>query len=496
MEVDKRNNTLMSRIIKYFLIVIFSMALLNTYSTIKFKSFYGNFYTMLTRLVDIYSISFKIDTMCEDINNYAHSGDTNYLTDYKIQFDAILVLCSNLKNETSEQEYYKFLDIYNMILSFDEKSKIIISESDKHVQLIYINDSVSDLTRLKGYIEDEVKNVLLGQIGAIMTYYRKFINDIGSQQYLIYLLTALITAICIIIAIRFSREISRPIHQLVLNLAKVAKGEFEVEKINIKTDDEIDVLIESFTLMTAKIKELIEEIKAKADIEKELSKEQIKNLEISNLLNQSELKFLQSQINPHFLYNTLNSISALALLEGAEQTMKMIGCISEIMKYYLKKIDENVTLKEEFKIIENYVYLQKVRFGDRIKFELNYDEGAMGHCVPSMILQPFVENAIIHGLEPLEEKGKLNVRIMDMGSDILLKVEDNGVGINEEILSRFFEKEESIPSSANRGIGVANVIRRLELKYGRNVVEIKSSKDKGTEVNILLPKDNLEVKHQ
>ena len=494
MESKRRNHTLMSRIIKYFLIVIFSMVLLNTYSTFKFKSFYGNFYTMLTRLVDIYSISYKIDNMCKDIDNYAHSDATNYLTDYKIQFDSILVLCSHLKNETSGEEYYKFSDIYNMILSFDEKSKAIISDNDKHVQLIYINESVSELTRLKGYIDDEVKNVLLDQFGAVMTYYTKFINDIKSQQNLIYFLTALITLICIIIAIRFSREISQPIHQLVLNLAKVAKGEFEVEKINIETDDEIEVLIESFTLMTAKIKELIEEIKAKADIEKELSKEQIKNLEMSNLLNQSELKFLQSQINPHFLYNTLNSISALALIEGAEQTMKMIGCISEILKYYLKKINENVTLNEEFKIIENYVYLQKARFGDRIKFELNYDESVMAHRVPSMILQPFVENAIIHGLEPLEEKGRLNVRLMDMESDILLKVEDNGIGINEEILSRFFEKDELITSPSERGIGVVNVIRRLELKYGRNVVEIKSSKDKGTEVNIRIPKDNLEVK--
>ncbi|RCX17997.1 histidine kinase/DNA gyrase B/HSP90-like ATPase [Anaerobacterium chartisolvens] len=488
MKAEKRNHTLMNRIIKYFLIVIFCMVLLNAYSTFRFKSFYGNFYTMLTRLVDIYSISFKIDNMCKDIDNYAHSGAANYLTDYKTESDSILDLCSRLKNETYGEEHYKFSDIYNMILSFDEKSKVIISDSDKHVQLIYINESVSELTRLKGYIDDEVKNVLLGQFGAVMAYYRNFINDIGSQQNVIYVLTALITVICIIIAVRFSREISQPIHQLVLSLAKVAKGEFEVEKINIKTDDEIDVLIESFVLMTAKIKGLIEEIKAKADIEKELSEEQIKNLEMSNLLNQAELKFLQSQINPHFLYNTLNSISAWALIEGAEQTMKMIGCISEILKYYLKKINENVTLNEEFKIIENYVYLQKARFGDRIKFELHYDEGVMGHCVPSMILQPFVENAIIHGLEPLEEKGRLNVRIIDMESDILMKVEDNGIGIKEEILSQFFEKEKSMPSPSERGIGVVNVIRRLELKYGRNVVEIKSSKDKGTEVNIRLPK--------
>lgn len=488
MKAGKRNYTLMKRIIKYFLIVISCMALLNAYSTFTFKSFYGNVYTMLTRLVDIYSVSLKVDTLYKDIDNYAHSGTKNYLNDYNQEHENVVKLVGQLKKNSRGDEVYVFGDIQNMILTFDEQSRYVIKAYDNHTQQIYINEAISGLSRLKGDIDGEIKNVLLVQLGSLMSYYKKFMNDIKNQENLIYFLIALITAICIIIAVRFSRQISKPIHQLVLRLAKVAKGDFEVENIDIKTNDEISVLIESFNFMTVKIKGLIEEIKAKADVEKELTKEQIKNLEMSNLLNQSELKFLQSQINPHFLYNTLNSVSALAVIEGAEQTMKMIGCISEILKYYLKKINENVTLLEEFRIIENYVYIQKARFGDRIEFELNYDESVMEYCVPSMILQPFVENAIIHGLEPMEEKGKLNVRIMDNGNNILMKVEDNGMGIKEEIVNRFFTKENYTKPTSARGIGVSNVIRRLELKYGKNVIDIKSTIGKGTEISILLPK--------
>src|SRR5690606_38092017 len=116
-----------------------------------------------------------------------------------------------------------------------------------------------------------------------------------------------------------------------------------------------NTVIESFNYMITKIKELIEEINTKADVEKKLHEQQIKNLEMSTLLNQSELKFLQSQINPHFLFNTMNSISALALMEGAEETKRMIENLSSILKYNLKRNNEKSTLRDELKIVESYL---------------------------------------------------------------------------------------------------------------------------------------------
>jgi two-component system, sensor histidine kinase YesM len=496
METKKRNYTLMKRIIKYFLVIIMCMTLLNAYSFITFRSFYTNVYTMLTRLVDIYLISVKVDTLLKNVDNYVYSGSKNYVENYTkedyiksydTEYKNLTSLISFLKRNTSADVIYEYDDIQNMISTFNDESKALIKAYDNKAQQTSINESIAELTRLRGYIEDEVKNKLLEQLDATIAYYEKFLNTIGRQENLIYVLIALITAFCIAIAVRFSRQISRPIHQLALRLMKVAKGEFEVENVTIKTKDEIGVLIESFNFMSVKIKGLIEEIKATADVEKELTEQQIKNLEMENLLNQSELKFLQSQINPHFLYNTLNSVSALALIEGAEQTNRMIACISEILKYYLKKINDNVTLMEEFKIVENYLYIQKARFGDRIEYKLVYDEAVMGYCVPSMILQPFVENAIIHGLEPKEEKGTIIVSILDQGDDILLKVEDNGMGIEEDTLKELLQGVKTSQTSA-RGIGVSNVIRRLELKYGKNIVHIKSSRGKGTEISILVPK--------
>ena len=284
--------------------------------------------------------------------------------------------------------------------------------------------------------------------------------------------------------------ISTPIRQLALRLQRVAKGKFDTDRIDMRTNDEINVLIESFNFMIVKIKDQIEEIKVKADIEKELKEQQIKNLEMRNLLNQSELMFLQSQINPHFLYNTMNSIAALATIENADRTKKMIECVSDMLKYNVKKINENVTLKEEYRIIEDYLHIQKERFGNRIKFKLYFDEAVMDFIVPSMILQPFVENAIIHGLEPKEEDGLLEVKIKDDNDSILIQIMDNGIGMEKEKLLDLSKYDESGQNNLF-GTGVANVVRRLEIKYEKNVVEIKSVSGQGTEVKIRLPKQKL-----
>lgn len=161
-----------------------------------------------------------------------------------------------------------------------------------------------------------------------------------------------------------------------------------------------------------------------------------------------------------------------------------------MLKYNVKKINENVTLKEEYRIIEDYLHIQKERFGNRIKFKLYFDEAVMDFIVPSMILQPFVENAIIHGLEPKEDDGLLEVKIQDDDDNILILIMDNGIGMEKEKLLDLSKYDESGQNNLF-GTGVANVVRRLEIKYEKNVVEIKSVSGQGTEVKIRLPKQKL-----
>lgn len=488
MKIAKKNHTLAKQIIKYFLIIIFSMVLLNAFSSFTFRSFYGNIYDMLKRLVDVYSISQQVGVLYEGVNAYTATGSVEGIARYDNKIAALKKFVNYLRNNSSGEMKFSFIEMENMVSTFDEKSKKIVLDYDRKVAQVYIIESVAELNRLKGYIDDEAKNILVMQIGVILKYYEGFWSDIENKEIIRYLITALITILCIFVAVRFSKQISNPIQQLVSRLQKVAKGQFDVGNIDLKTNDEINVLIESFNFMTLKIKNLIEEIKAKADVETELKEEQIKNLEMTNLLNQSELKFLQSQINPHFLYNTMNTIAALASIEGADYTKKMIDSISDILKYNLKKLNENVTLMEEYRIVESYLYIQQARFGERIEYSLNYDDRVMDYCVPSMILQPFVENAIIHGLEPKEDRGLLEVDIRDDIDNILIVIRDNGIGMDEETIRGLLNYNSDNKNTAKKGIGVSNVIRRLDIRYGKRVVNIKSASGFGTEINICLPK--------
>ena len=487
---ERKKTTLFKKLVRYFFIIIVLMFSINIYSMHGFKSFYNGVYNMIQQLVNINSISLQLDTLYQQMENYSHNGNISYITQYRITLTDIDSKIESLKNSTNNENiYYEYEDIGNMIETFDEKSDEVIINYNSGMQSIYINQLVSELLRIKGYIRDEIYKILLYQLTDIQDYYTNSKLEMQKSENIIYITTLFITLLCAVFAFNFSKGISRPIHQLVIRLQKVAQGNLEVDKLLIKTDDEVNVLINSFNYMIIEIRNLIDKIKEKASIEKKLKEQEIKNLEIANLLNQSELNFLQTQINPHFLFNTMNSIATLADIEGADKTKEMLHSMSDILRYNLKKLNEDVTIREEYNIIKNYIYIQKVRFGNRIEYILKVDKSVLDYKVCSMILQPFVENSIVHGLEPKEGKGVMELSILDKLQYVEIIIKDNGLGMPKEKLKSILELKDLSKKETKRGIGVANVIRRLEIKYGKNVVNIKSTEGIGTEVRMILDKD-------
>lgn len=487
MNKPKTTSTLMSKLLIQFFIIIIIMFFLTAYSLYSFKAFYGSFYSMLDHLVTDYSYSSDIDSLYQNINNYAHSGNKDYLDKYHTDYSRLESSFKRLKESSSGDLYYKFRNLLNMVKTFDEKSEIIIKDYTSGKQNIYINQSITELFKLDGYIQEELKGLLNWKLNDIQSYYKNFNGKIQSGESLIYIIFIFTTILCIFFAIRFSRRISVPIHQLVLSLQKVGKGDLDSTLTDYKLNDEIGILFESFSNMTIQIKNLIQKIKEKAHLERKVKEQEIKNLEMTNLLNHSELKFLQSQINPHFLFNTINTISILADIEDAPRTQKVLECMSDILRYNFKKLEENVTLKEEYGIVKNYLHIQNVRFGERIQFIVNVDKSLNNCRIPSMILQPFVENAIVHGLEPKIGNGILELSITNSEDQIKVVIRDNGLGIQEDKIKNFFEYKDVLDEKSQSGIGVINVIRRLELIYGKNVVGIQSELGKGTEVRITIP---------
>jgi sensor histidine kinase YesM len=226
--------------------------------------------------------------------------------------------------------------------------------------------------------------------------------------------------------------------------------------------------------------ELMEEVKLRSEVEASLK--------------EADLKALQAQINPHFLFNVLNTIGRLALLEGADKTQDMIYAFSDMMRYTLKKEKNNVvTLKEEMEHVQNYLSIQKMRLGTRLNYSVEVDEMAEDILCPFMTIQPFVENAIIHAIEPNAKGGEVRISADILQEIAILKIVDDGKGIPDDRIHKILDGTyEADGREKNTGIGINNANKRLMYYYGVDYgVEIKSELEKGTEITIKIPRKSL-----
>ena len=214
---------------------------------------------------------------------------------------------------------------------------------------------------------------------------------------------------------------------------------------------------------------------------------------------QTELTALQSQINPHFLYNTLETIRGQALLDGNEEIASMTEALGAFFRYSISGKGTMVTLRDELANINNYMLIQRYRFNNRFSLETvidEEDEAAYECMVPRLIIQPVVENAIFHGLEDMDESGKVTIEILLTEKNLILMISDNGKGIPEDELERLNERIHSDdvkllePQSGTHRTGIAlpNIDRRLRLLYGEGYgVNVYSTPGQGTDVEILIP---------
>lgn len=378
-------------------------------------------------------------------------------------------------------------EIKSLILEYEENLQQIYRTSENN-ELLETAEKKKKSLKISSWIQDTV----ISLISSELSYQQVAKADLHRKAdwigVLVYGIITLGSCLSIAYAIAFSNRVGGAISKLARTARKIAEGNLEVERFEVKSRDEVSILAESFNYMATEIKKSINEIEEKALVENKLKEQEIKNLEISNLLNKSELRFLQSQINPHFLFNTMNTIASMAKIQKAYDIKKMIESIADILRYNLKKIDGIVTLGEEYEVVKNYVFIQKMRFGDKNEYCFDVDPMVLNYKVLGMIFQPFVENAIIHGLEPKEDKGLMEFSIHEAEDNILIVIKDNGVGISEEVLRDIKSNRTELTSDSKMGIGMNNVIRRLELAYGRNVVDISSKIGEGTAVRITLDK--------
>ena len=266
-----------------------------------------------------------------------------------------------------------------------------------------------------------------------------------------------------------ARNITYPIQRLRDSMKKVQTGEFSTTDIEVSSENEIGSLTKSFNVMTHRIAELMEQ-----------------NIHEQEEKRKSELKALQSQINPHFLYNTLDSIIWMAEGKKNEEVVLMTASLARLLRQSISNADELVSVGQEAEYARSYLTIQKMRYKDKLEFQIDISPAISGVKIIKLVLQPIIENAIYHGLKYKESKGFLIGRGYLEGKKAVLEVEDNGVGMDEETLSHIFEKHKV--NYHSNGVGVYNVQKRLKLYYGEEYgIVYKSRKNEGTRAVITIP---------
>ncbi len=295
--------------------------------------------------------------------------------------------------------------------------------------------------------------------------------------------------------------IIQPLKKISAVAHRVSKRDFDVPLFNISTNDEIGSICTAFDRMIISIREYIDTIWEKAHTEAELKE---KEIEMQALYTDAQLRALQNQINPHFLFNTLNTGAQLAMMENADKTCYFLEQVADFFRYNIQQEKKTATIDEELGLVDNFVYIMKVRFGNRLDFEKEIPVQTFKEEIPVMTLQPLVENCIKHGLK--NKKVKVILSIQTEEKYIVISISDNGSGIPDQIKENVFlavENEttklpEQILNQNNvledqrqhTGTGLINVFLRLKLYFHRNdIFDITSGENgEGTKFIIRIPK--------
>ena len=297
------------------------------------------------------------------------------------------------------------------------------------------------------------------------------------------------------IFVRYAWALTEPLSTLAESARSIAGGNYDRELPPLEAAEEIATVASAFENMRRSVRRAFEELKSKAEIERRLMEEDLRLVDMDRRLKDAELLALQAQINPHFLFNTLAAGMQLALSEGAERTGDFLEKLSGFIRYALRAPSRSVLVSDELECVERYVWLLRLRFGERYSFSVDADPEALSAETPALVLQPLVENAVAHGLHDLEEGGAVRVSVRAVagaagggtGGEVLLEVSDTGVGMSRAAIESL-AREGGETGGGEGGIGLRNVMRRVTLATGgRGRVEIDSAPGRGTTVRVRLP---------
>lgn len=375
-----------------------------------------------------------------------------------------------------------------LITNYDNSLIYANSKSYSHQLIVEVFDDVLNTNDINNIIENDGEQFLITSVDISITKWKiyditsiyemtKNINQIQNRSILLGLLFVVIG---IIVSAWFVKELLSPIYKVTALMEEVQKEDYSV-KAKVEGDDEIAYLASSFNEMTEKINQTMQK---NIQLTKEI-------YEVKYLEKEAQYIAMCNQIKPHFLFNSLNNISLLVKVNRREEAIDYIEKLASLLNA-LVHADSQITLRSELLICNNYLSMQRIRYTN-LNYIIDIDEKHLDYLIPALSIQPIIENALIHGFQRKEDDCLIKIYSEEKENNILIYIDDNGVGIDEKKLQELKEKLDNPNSTIdgnNKRVALINISRRIKLKYGNEYgLKIRSNINKGSSFIITIPKD-------
>lgn len=456
-----------------------------------------NINQVLVQIEQVYATNVQLNEMTEELDKvhsqmleYLKTRDSNVLQEYYISQQNLSEQLVKVQEETMDRQTSVLKNnIYYLGKNYLKVSEEAVkAKRGRDVQTY--GERYEKAGKIKEYLNGYISSLNNIQFQGNSNNYLLLQNSLYYMEVVGTIMFFVVVLCDTIMVVMMTRRLTKPLKILSGRAKEVTTGDLSVDIPVFRTGDEVESLSKAFDKMMGSIREYVEAQRVSMEKENEMRENELKT---QTLLKDAQLKYLQSQINPHFLFNTLNAGMQLAMIEDADKTALFIENMAEFFRYNLSRINEDATLADEIRLVDHYIYILNVRFAGDIHYKKEIEPGLENVLVPSMILQPLVENAVQYGIRGVEWKGWVTLRIWQEAGTVYIEVADNGRGMSQELIERVLRGEnvKNRKNSKSNGIGVYNVLERLQMYYTtEDVLEIESDGEgKGTRFTLKIPKE-------